>query len=95
MERQVRGIAGGISLAGGLGGLLLWRPLSAIPVGIGLGLVASALTNTCTMAKLLGKLPYNSGATCDLNQVIREIGAPRHDAPDVFTTRTGSATSDA
>jgi rhodanese-related sulfurtransferase len=93
MERQVRGIAGGIALAGALGGLFLWRPLSAISAGIGFGLLGSAVTNTCTMARLLGKLPYNSAVTCDLDQVIREIGAPQHatlDAPETLS-RSGSS----
>lgn len=82
MERQVRGIAGGISLAGALGGLLVWRPLAGISAGIGLGLLLSAVTNTCTMARMLGKLPYNSGATCDLDQVFTEIGSPRKTTVD-------------
>lgn len=73
MERQVRGVAGGIALAGALGGLLLWRPLAAIAAGIGGGLLVSALTDTCTMAKILGKLPYNQGASCDIDRVITDL----------------------
>jgi hypothetical protein len=30
--------------------------------GIGAGLTISALTDTCTMGRLLAKLPYNQGA---------------------------------
>jgi rhodanese-related sulfurtransferase len=62
MERQVRGVAGSIVLAGALGGLFVWRPLTAVAAAIGGGLVFSALTNTCGMAKVLGRLPYNQGA---------------------------------
>ena len=79
MERQVRGVAGGIALTGALAGLFLWRPLGGISAFIGGGLLASALTDTCTMARLLSKLPYNAsaGQTCDIDAVVREIaGAP-------------------
>ncbi len=75
MERQVRGIAGGITLAGAVGGLFAWRPLTAISASVGLGLFVSAVTNTCTMARALSKLPYNRGATCNLDHVFREIGS--------------------
>src|SRR5690606_17260075 len=60
MERQVRGVAGSLALVGGLGGLFVWRPLSALAAGIGAGLTFSAVTNTCGMAKMLSKLPYNN-----------------------------------
>jgi rhodanese-related sulfurtransferase len=62
MERQVRLAAGSLVLTGLALGLLLhpaWQLLSA---GIAGGLVFSALTNTCGMAVVLGKLPYNRGA---------------------------------
>lgn len=74
MERQVRGVAGGLALTGALGGLLVWRPLAGIAAGIGGGLLVSALTDTCTMAKVLAKLPYNRAATCDVDAVVRSIG---------------------
>ncbi|MFE5486751.1 rhodanese-like domain-containing protein [Streptomyces sp. NPDC056527] len=62
MERQVRLAAGSLVLLGLALGLLLhpaWQLLSA---GIAGGLVFSALTNTCGMAAMLGRLPYNRGA---------------------------------
>ncbi|MEU6877708.1 rhodanese-like domain-containing protein [Streptomyces sp. NPDC046712] len=61
MERQVRLVAGSLVLIGLALGLLLhpaWQLLSA---GVAGGLVFSALTNTCGMAVVLGKLPYNRG----------------------------------
>lgn len=74
MERQVRGIAGGLSMAGALAGLFLWRPLGGIAAGIGGGLLASALTDSCTMTRFLAKLPYNRGASCDVGAVVRALG---------------------
>lgn len=62
MERQVRLVAGSLVLTGTLAGLRV-KPLLAVSGGVGLGLVISALTNTCTMARVLAKLPYNQGAS--------------------------------
>jgi rhodanese-related sulfurtransferase len=58
MDRQVRFAAGGLVLAGVLADLALpgTRWISA---AVGAGLAFSALTNTCAMGALLGKLPYN------------------------------------
>ncbi|MGW2823603.1 rhodanese-like domain-containing protein [Streptomyces sp. NPDC001443] len=58
MERQVRLTAGTLVLAGlGLG--LLHPAWQLISAGVAGGLVYSALTDTCGMAALLSKLPYN------------------------------------
>ncbi len=74
MERQVRGVAGGLVVAGALGGLFGWRPLGALAAAVGGGLLYSALTNTCGMAALLGRLPYNRGTACDVRQTLAAIG---------------------
>ena len=57
LERQVRGVAGALVLVGALGGLLVWPPLGLLAAGVGAGLAFSAITDTCGMALLLGKLP--------------------------------------
>lgn len=59
MERQVRFTAGAIVLLGLILGLLLHPAFSLLSAAIGGGLVFSALTNTCGMAVVLGKLPFN------------------------------------
>lgn len=74
MERQVRGVAGALVLAGLLGSLKL-RPLALLSAAVGGGLLFSAVTDSCTMAKVLAKLPFNQGAGCDVSQVMREIAA--------------------
>jgi rhodanese-related sulfurtransferase len=81
MERQVRGVAGGLVLAGALGGLFVARPLTALAAAIGGGLVFSALSNTCGMAKVLGLLPYNRGAGCDPAATIAALTAPGSSTP--------------
>ena len=77
MERQVRGVAGGLVLAGALGGLFGWRPLGALSAAIGGGLLFSALTNTCGMAKVLARLPYNQDAQTDVAATIAALTTPR------------------
>lgn len=77
LERQVRGVAGALVL-GSLLGSLKWRPLAAVAAGVGSGLLFSAVSNTCMMANVLAKLPYNQGAGCDADAVIREIAAKRN-----------------
>lgn len=58
LERQVRLVAGSLVLGGVVGSL--WAPpLLVLSGGVGLGLVVSALTDTCTMGRLLAALPYN------------------------------------
>ncbi|WP_236039099.1 rhodanese-like domain-containing protein [Ktedonobacter robiniae] len=73
MERQARGVAGTLVLLGALGGLFAWKPLVWIAALVGGGLTYSAISNTCGMALLLSKLPYNQGAVCDVRQTLKNI----------------------
>jgi len=72
IERQVRLVAGSIVLAGVLGGLVV-PGLQWVSAAVGAGLAVAALTNTCLMGTLLGKLPYNRAASCDLDAVVRQL----------------------
>lgn len=74
LERQVRGVAGSIVLASILASLKFPK-FRFLAGGVGFGLVFSAVTNTCAMGVLLGKLPYNRGPKCDLDCVIRDMDA--------------------
>ncbi|WP_181788610.1 rhodanese-like domain-containing protein [Streptomyces phytophilus] len=67
MERQVRFTAGSVVLLGLLLGVLVHPALLLIPAAIAGGLVFSALTNTCGMAVVLGKLPHNRPRPADLD----------------------------
>lgn len=72
LERQVRLVAGGLVLAGILASR--WTPKSALLAGgIGAGLTASALTDTCTMGRLLSALPYNRGTKADAQQMLDRL----------------------
>lgn len=71
MNRQVRLVAGGITLASVVASV--WFPPARFVAGfIGAGLTFSAVTNTCGMAMMLAKLPYNR-ATCDMDAVLNEL----------------------
>jgi rhodanese-related sulfurtransferase len=72
LERQVRGAAGSMVLASILAGLKFPK-FRFLAGGVGFGLLFSAVTNTCAMGVLLGKLPYNRGPECDIDCVIRDM----------------------
>ena len=74
LERQVRLIAGTMVLASVTGSFFV-GPLRIIGAFVGAGLMFSALTNTCGMAAVLSRLPYNRGAACDVRQVITELAS--------------------
>ena len=76
LERQVRLAAGSIVLAGVLGSVFV-PGLKWVAGAIGAGLTVAAVSNTCAMGMLLGWLPYNRGASCDLDTV---VGRLRDDA---------------
>jgi rhodanese-related sulfurtransferase len=72
LERQVRIVAGTLALAGGVLSLVVGSWFALVPIFIGSGLVFSGLTNTCGMALLLARLPYNRpSSACDIGAIIR------------------------
>lgn len=72
MDRQVRLVAGGLVLLGMVAGLVVPRA-KWLSAGVGAGLFYSAVSNTCAMANLLGRLPYNRGADCDVEAVLARL----------------------
>lgn len=82
MDRQVRLVAGGAVLGSVV--VSLWAPPFRLVAGaIGAGLVFSAVTNTCAMATMLAKLPYNRGASCRMDDVLdRLIAAEANTRPE-------------
>ncbi|MFI9123756.1 rhodanese-like domain-containing protein [Streptomyces bikiniensis] len=66
MERQVRLTAGAVVLLGLLLGLLVHPAFQLLSAGIAAGLVLSAVTDTCGMAAVLGRLPHNRPRAADL-----------------------------
>ncbi|SPM41876.1 sulfurtransferase [Mycobacterium numidiamassiliense] len=74
LERQVRLVAGSVVLSSVLGSVAVPR-LKWVAAGIGAGLTYAAASNTCAMAALLAKLPYNRGATSDAATLLSRLGA--------------------
>lgn len=62
MDRQVRMTAGTLVLAGTLAGQLVHRRLGLVAGAIGAGLTYSALIDTCAMAAVLSRMPWNCTA---------------------------------
>jgi rhodanese-related sulfurtransferase len=62
LERQVRFAAGLLVAAGTALGFAVHRAFFVVPAGVGLGLAFSAVTDTCGMALLLGRMPWNRGS---------------------------------
>ncbi len=59
MERQVRIAAGLLVLTGSVSGFAFHPYGHLLSAMVGAGLVVAGLTNTCAMARLLSKLPWN------------------------------------
>lgn len=72
LERQVRLVAGLIVALSVLASVLV-PGAKWVAFAIGGGLAFAALTNTCAMGMLLARLPYNRGATCDLQAVVAQL----------------------
>lgn len=72
MERQVRLAAGGLVLAGLAVGRR-WPSARWLSAGIAGGLVFSALTNSCGLARVLAKLPHNRANGPDLHATLRAL----------------------
>lgn len=73
MERQVRFTAGTVVLLGMALGYFVHPAFQLLSAGIAAGLVFSAVSNTCGMAVVLGRLPFNRRGKAPL--------APAHGAP--------------
>ncbi|GAA4931596.1 rhodanese-like domain-containing protein [Streptomyces coeruleoprunus] len=82
MERQVRFTAGLLVLTGLALGLLVHPAFQLLSAGIAGGFVFSALTDTCGMAVVLGKLPHNRPRPADLDTTLAALRARHTTAAD-------------
>ncbi|MEW2620459.1 rhodanese-like domain-containing protein [Streptomyces sp. NPDC048106] len=73
MDRQVRLTAGSIVLAGLALGEFVHPAFRLLSAGVAGGLIFSAVTNTCGMAAMLAKLPYNRPAKADLDATLARL----------------------
>ena len=72
MDRQVRLVAGAISLAAIVASIFVPKA-KWISGAVATGLTFSAITNTCAMANVLGRLPYNRSDGCDIEGTLARI----------------------
>ena len=72
MERQVRLAAGSLVLTGLAAGRR-WNAARWLSAGIAGGLVFSALTDTCGMARVLAKLPHNQPRANELDATLADL----------------------
>lgn len=73
MDRQVRLVAGSLALTGVAISTVV-PGAKWLAGGVGAGLAFSAVSNTCAMAAVLSKLPYNqTGDQCDIAGVLDDL----------------------
>lgn len=72
LERQVRIVAGALAAAGGLLGVKAHPRFGLLSAFVGGGLVFAGVTDTCGMARVLSKLPYNQ-AGCDVGAMVEAL----------------------
>ncbi|MEV6808459.1 rhodanese-like domain-containing protein [Streptomyces sp. NPDC051132] len=72
MDRQVRLAAGSLVLTGLLAGRR-WNAARWLSAGVAGGLVFSALTDTCGMARILAALPHNQAKAADLDATLAAL----------------------
>jgi len=87
LERQVRIAAGALAAVGGALALLLHPWFAVLPLLVGSGLVFAGVTDTCGMAMLLARLPYNSAVSCDVPAMVQALKAGGDPVP-VTRSRT-------
>ena len=73
LERQVRIAAGALAATGGILALVVNPLFALLPAVVGGGLVFAGVTDTCGMAMLLSRLPYNRPASCDVVAMVRAL----------------------
>lgn len=73
LERQVRIAAGSLAAGGGVLAVLVNPLYGLLPAFVGSGLVFAGVTNTCGMAMVLSRLPYNRSASCDVEAMVRAL----------------------
>ena len=83
LERQVRIAAGALAAIGGVLAVFVNPLFALLPAFVGGGLVFAGVTNTCGMAMLLTRLPYNRVATCDVAAMVRALKTGEPPAPSM------------
>ena len=73
LERQVRIVAGALAATGGILAVGVNSLFGLLSAFIGSGLVFAGVTDTCGMAMVLSRLPYNRPASCDVDAMVQAL----------------------
>jgi rhodanese-related sulfurtransferase len=73
LERQVRIVAGALAATGGVLAMAANPLFGLLAAFVGSGLVFAGVTDTCGMAMVLSRLPYNRPASCDVEAMVRAL----------------------
>jgi rhodanese-related sulfurtransferase len=73
LERQVRIAAGALAATGAVLALAVSPMWALLPAFVGGGLVFAGVTDTCGMAMVLSRLPYNRAASCDVDAMVSAL----------------------
>jgi rhodanese-related sulfurtransferase len=73
LERQVRIAAGALAATGGFLALLVQPQWALLPALVGSGLVFAGVTDTCGMAMVLSRFPWNRPASCDVEAMVAAL----------------------
>jgi rhodanese-related sulfurtransferase len=97
LERQVRIAAGGMAALGGALALTLSPLWAILPTFVGSGLVFAGVTDTCGLAMVLTRLPYNRPATVDVEASVQALaeGRPAPEPALSAVTQGGARTCSA
>ena len=91
LDRQVRIAAGGLATLGGLLAMVAHPAFAIIAVLTGIGLIRAGATNSCMMATMLTRLPYNRGPSCDAGAVVNALKAGDPPRSNSAAARTPTA----
>ncbi len=73
LERQVRIAAGTLAALGGMLAVAVNPLFGLVAAFVGSGLVFAGVTNSCGMAMVLSRMPYNRAVSCDVDAMVRAL----------------------
>jgi rhodanese-related sulfurtransferase len=91
LERQVRIVAGTLAATGGLLAVVVNPLFGLVPLFVGSGLLFAGVTDTCGLAMVLSRFPWNRPASCDVPAMVDAL--KRGSAPRGMGTADGAGTT--
>jgi rhodanese-related sulfurtransferase len=73
LERQVRILIGALVGTAGVLALTVAPLFALVPALLGIALLITGVTDSCVLAMLLARLPYNRAASCDVSAMVHAL----------------------